>query len=143
MAMLEEMERIEGLTRSRSTADKPTLEELKLHFSKCGGPEDEADKMFSFYSSNGWKVGKNPMKSWQHAAGNWITNWRAKQGVGTISPSVLRMQRLGELKKAEDQLQALRMSYAGHQTWETDDKEKARKLKELITKIKTETGSLI
>ena len=34
----------------------------------------EAEKFFNYYESNGWKVGKNPMKNWRAAANNWITN---------------------------------------------------------------------
>jgi uncharacterized protein YdaU (DUF1376 family) len=34
----------------------------------------EAKKFFNYYESNGWKVGKNPMKNWKAAANNWITN---------------------------------------------------------------------
>jgi uncharacterized protein YdaU (DUF1376 family) len=32
----------------------------------------EAEKFVNYYESNGWKVGKNPMKSWTHAVNNWI-----------------------------------------------------------------------
>lgn len=55
---------------------KPTLEMVKLHAVKIGLPDDEALKFFHFYESNGWKVGKNPMKSWQSAMINWRTNWQ-------------------------------------------------------------------
>jgi uncharacterized protein YdaU (DUF1376 family) len=34
----------------------------------------EAEKFVNYYESNGWKVGKNPMKSWTHAVNNWINN---------------------------------------------------------------------
>ena len=34
----------------------------------------ESEKFFNYYESNGWKVGKNPMKNWKAAANNWITN---------------------------------------------------------------------
>ena len=34
----------------------------------------EAEKFVNYYTSNGWRVGKNPMKSWSAAANNWITN---------------------------------------------------------------------
>jgi hypothetical protein len=34
----------------------------------------EAQKFVNYYTSNGWKVGKNQMKSWSAAANNWITN---------------------------------------------------------------------
>ena len=34
----------------------------------------EAAKFVDFYSSNGWKVGKNPMKDWKSAVRNWVRN---------------------------------------------------------------------
>jgi uncharacterized protein YdaU (DUF1376 family) len=34
----------------------------------------EAEKFVNYYTSNGWKVGKNPMKSWTHAANTWLIN---------------------------------------------------------------------
>ena len=34
----------------------------------------EAKKYFNYYQSNGWRVGKNPMKDWQAAARNWMNN---------------------------------------------------------------------
>ena len=27
---------------------------------------------FNYYESNGWKVGRNPMKCWKSAARNWL-----------------------------------------------------------------------
>lgn len=35
---------------------------------------EEAEKFWDFYESNGWKVGKNPMKDWKAAARNWASN---------------------------------------------------------------------
>jgi uncharacterized protein YdaU (DUF1376 family) len=32
----------------------------------------EAEKFINFYNSNGWKVGKNKMVSWQSAVSNWL-----------------------------------------------------------------------
>ncbi len=32
----------------------------------------EAEKFFNYYESNGWKVGKNPMKNWKASANTWI-----------------------------------------------------------------------
>jgi len=58
---------------------KPTLEEIKLHFSETGLPMAEAEKFFHYYESNGWKVGKNPMKSWISAAANWKKNYSERK----------------------------------------------------------------
>lgn len=54
---------------------KPTREELDLHAAKIGLPASEVDKFINHYESNGWKVGKNPMKSWQFAMSGWKTRW--------------------------------------------------------------------
>lgn len=48
---------------------KPTLADLQLE----GLSEHESRKFLAHYESNGWKVGKNPMKSWKGAAAGWKT----------------------------------------------------------------------
>ena len=57
--------------------NKCQLNEALEYFSIKIGIADgkiEAEKFFNYYESNGWKVGKNPMKNWKAAANNWITN---------------------------------------------------------------------
>lgn len=49
---------------------KPTAEEVKAYVNEKGYHFDP-EAFFSFYESNGWKVGKNPMKSWQSACITW------------------------------------------------------------------------
>lgn len=57
---------------------RPTLDELVDEFDgRVTNPLDQAQAFLNHYESNGWKVGKNPMKSWKHAVTNWIT--RGKQ----------------------------------------------------------------
>ena len=48
----------------------PTLEEVKAYVIEKGYRFD-AEAFYSFYESNGWKVGKNPMKSWKDACTTW------------------------------------------------------------------------
>ena len=48
----------------------PTLEELKAYISEKGYTFD-AERFLNYYESNGWRVGKNPMKSWKSACANW------------------------------------------------------------------------
>jgi hypothetical protein len=56
---------------------KPSLQEVSLYVqSKEPQANKElihqfAEKFWNFYESNGWKVGKNPMKSWQSAIRTW------------------------------------------------------------------------
>lgn len=57
---------------------RPTPEQLFDEFVKrVNNPAAEAEAFLNHYESNGWKVGKNPMKSWKHAVTNWITRGKA------------------------------------------------------------------
>ena len=56
---------------------KPTLEELTAEAIKISLPITEVDKFHNYYESNGWKVGKNPMKSWPAALRNWLSRLNA------------------------------------------------------------------
>ena len=49
---------------------KPTLEEVEKHIKENNLLVD-AQTFIAFYDSNGWKVGKNPMKSWKAALMTW------------------------------------------------------------------------
>jgi predicted phage replisome organizer len=51
----------------------PTVEEVKAYCEKLGYGMD-AEHFVAYYTANGWKVGKNPMKSWQSAVVNWEKN---------------------------------------------------------------------
>lgn len=68
---------------------KPSLDDLTKAFTgRVTDPMHEANAFLNHYESNGWKVGKNPMKSWPHAVTNWITrseNYAARQPGGNKS----------------------------------------------------------
>ena len=48
-------------------------------------PVKAANTFFDYYESNGWKVGKNPMKNWQAAAGRCLREWSSVRNTKTIS----------------------------------------------------------
>ena len=48
----------------------PTLEEVKAYCQERGNIVN-AERWFDYYTSNGWKVGKNPMKDWRAAVRTW------------------------------------------------------------------------
>lgn len=48
----------------------PTVEEVRAYCMERGNSVD-ADRFHSYYTSNGWKVGKNPMKDWKAAVRTW------------------------------------------------------------------------
>ena len=56
----------------------PTREQLNLEAEKLGLPSIEVDKFVAYYASNGWRVGKVPMKSWPHALAGWATRWKER-----------------------------------------------------------------
>ena len=49
---------------------KPTLEEVKAYCRERMNMVD-AEKFMNYYESNGWKVGKNPMKDWKATVRTW------------------------------------------------------------------------
>lgn len=49
---------------------RPTLDEVKAYCKERNNGVD-ADRWFNYYSANGWKVGKNPMKDWKAAVRTW------------------------------------------------------------------------
>jgi hypothetical protein len=59
------------LSKERTRFSKPTLEQVKLESAKIGLHEIEAEKFFHYYEANGWRTGKNPMRSWTHALSGW------------------------------------------------------------------------
>lgn len=63
---------------------KPTVEEIEA-FCKEKKYTVNAQQFFNYYESNGWKIGRNAMKSWQAAVQNWNTRDKAnKKATGTM-----------------------------------------------------------
>ena len=52
---------------------KPSVDEIKSYCQERKNGID-ADRFFNYYESNGWKVGKNPMKDWKAAVRTWEQN---------------------------------------------------------------------
>ena len=63
---------------------KPTVEEIAA-FCKEKKYNVNAQQCFNYYESNGWKIGRNAMKSWQAAVQNWNTREKANnKAAGTM-----------------------------------------------------------
>lgn len=71
----------------------PTLEEVGRYCAERDNLVD-AQKFVDHYTSNGWRVGKNPMKDWRAA----VRTWERSE---TVRPSVPAKR---ELPKAADLL---------------------------------------
>ena len=72
---------------------KPTIQEIQAHILEKGYTFD-AEAFYAFYESNGWKVGRNPMKNWKMACTTWAKNNRNNNNNGygreTITDKIRR-----------------------------------------------------
>lgn len=94
---------------------KPTIEELNLYFSQTnftGIVQEEAQAFFDYYTSNGWKVGKNGMKDWKAAVRNWIKNYN-KFSNGSKSRVTAHQQNLNDLADLSARAREAKAALAG------------------------------
>ena len=61
---------------------RPTAEEIRAYCKEKGYAID-AEHFLNYYEANGWRVGKNPMKSWKATLANWAARDKAS-GRGTM-----------------------------------------------------------
>lgn len=80
-------------SRKRQTGSRPEAHEAHVYFIELGRP-DQANKFLDYYESNGWKVGRNPMKDWKAAARRWISQSTEFQRSDQNKPD--RMIELGQ-----------------------------------------------
>lgn len=50
-----------------------SIQEVINYFKGKGSNKREAERFYFYYESQGWRVGKNPMKDWRMAASGWIS----------------------------------------------------------------------
>lgn len=65
-------------------AKYPTVEEvLQEMLSKTDeyNAKIQAERFFDYYDSNGWRVGKNPMKNWKSAVSGWLNRSRPEKKI--------------------------------------------------------------
>lgn len=56
----------------------PTLEEVKAYCKERNNGVD-AERFVNYYTANGWRVGKNPMKDWKAAVRTWERNEKKEE----------------------------------------------------------------
>ena len=66
------------LARTRSRFVPPSVADVSAYCRERGNSVD-AERFVSFYESNGWKVGKNPMKDWRAAVRTWERDTQSQQ----------------------------------------------------------------
>jgi len=57
---------------------KPTVDEIADYANSIGFESLDAEYFWNYYQSNGWKVGRNPMKDWRATVRTWRRNDQSK-----------------------------------------------------------------
>ena len=76
---------------------RPTLDEVRAKIIERGYSVD-AEAFWNYYESNGWKVGKNPMKKWESA----LVTWQRKENEYKIKRYGKTGLNINEIKRAVD-----------------------------------------
>ena len=69
----------------------PTVEEVQEYITEKGY-HFSAEDFVAFYESNGWKVGRNPMKSWKAACRTWESNYSKRKPTQNSGVSWLEVE---------------------------------------------------
>jgi len=82
--------------KKRESYKRPDLLEIEKLFDERQYPRQEAGAFFNYYQSNGWRVGRNPMKDWKAAAANWMRNAKEwSKGKPRADPNIRTHKRCG------------------------------------------------
>lgn len=64
----------QGILEGTKIVARPrTILEVTDYFQEKGSNKKEGERFYYYYESQGWKVGKNPMKNWKMSASGWIS----------------------------------------------------------------------
>ena len=87
-------------TKTSRRFTPPALDEVKAYIAEKGYRVD-AERWVAYYESNGWKVGRNPMKDWKAAVRTWATNgYDSPKGKG-VAQTEYAQREYGERKEGE------------------------------------------
>lgn len=133
------------MARQTGMLIRPSLEEIKRQAAKLGLPESEAEQFFFYYESNGWRVGKNPMKCWSSALSGWKLRWadRVKLRGDARSTGADKIIWQKEYDRILIRMQSIRASYSENQSWSKSDRELWAKLKERKKELAVKLGIVI
>ena len=76
----------DSIGKSNKRFTPPTVEEVEDYINEKGYNID-AHKFVDYYTANGWRVGKSPMKDWRAAVRNWSrNNYQSDKKQGSGNP---------------------------------------------------------
>ena len=71
--------------KKRPRFSAPSVDEVSEYAEELGFSGFDALRFIDYYESNGWKVGRNPMRDWRAAVRNWARKDAPKDGGGYIA----------------------------------------------------------
>lgn len=89
----ESVEKKVATAPTRTRFIKPSIDEVKAYAKDMGYYGFNADRFLAYYESNGWKVGRNPMKDWKAAVRNW-----AQKDKPAARPTYDQMHPIGDFE---------------------------------------------
>ena len=120
----EEKKEKSSARKERTQFVPPTLEEVQ-DYEAQKGYTFSAEKFWGYYESNGWRVGKNPMKSWHGACVTWQGKQNEEQinlnsnGINTQRPESRFERREREEREYLEKMERLSRSFIEHPDTET------------------------
>ena len=85
----------------------PTLDEVKAYCNERNNRVDP-ERFIDYYTANGWKVGKNPMKDWKAAVRTWersdVQKTRSRNTLLNYKETGTSHSNLNEISFSEDEL---------------------------------------
>ena len=120
----EEKKEKNSARKERTQFVPPTLEEVK-DYEAQKGYTFSAEKFWGYYESNGWRVGKNPMKSWHGACVTWQGKQNEEQinlnnnGINSQRPESRFERREREEREYLEKMERLSRSFIEHPDTET------------------------
>ena len=95
-----------AMAASRARSMPPSLEEIESYCRERGNGVN-AQRFMDFYTSNGWRIGKVPMKDWKAAVRSWETN-----GMDERTNPVLKQTELTDREIFQQAIELHRMKEA-------------------------------
>lgn len=87
-----EQEKEQGRKRPPTRFVPPTVEEVRAYCQERKNSVDP-ERFVDYYKSNGWKVGKNPMKDWKAAVRTWERGDKQKGGNSNAGGTAARSEK--------------------------------------------------
>ena len=123
------------------------MPEVRLQAAKIGLPDTEAEAFFYYYQSNGWKVGKTPMKCWLSALSGWKVRWWGREkwrSDARSKPSGAdKMIWEKEYERVIARMKGIQDCYDAHRTWTQAHVDEFRKLKVRRDELRGKLGIML